>query len=56
MLQWPRPLISSGGPDRNYQLIPTTSAPGGEYSTGIDLLNENIARTTSMSNTGILNS
>lgn len=56
VLQWQRPLISSGGPDRKHQLIPTTSAPGGEYSTGIDLLNENTARAASMSSTGILNS
>lgn len=56
VLGWQWPLISSGGPDRNHQLIPTTSAPGGEYSTGIDLLNENTARTASISSPGILNS
>lgn len=56
LLQWQQPRISSGEPDRNHQLIPTTSTPGGEYSTGIDLLNENTAHTALISSSGILNS
>ena len=56
VLQGQQPLVSPGRADRAHHLIPTTSAPGGEYSTGIDLLNENAARATSISCSGILNS